>query len=974
MRRALAGGRGRSAVAAAFALALVLGGQADAATRYQPRLRFRVLKTAHFRIYYHQGEDRLAARLAAIAESVRAALPDRMRLRAPALTHVVLADQDDEPNGSATPLPYNTITMTAGRPPLSDMTGNTNDWLRLVFTHEYVHILQLDQSFGWAAAFRTVLGRSPIVFPNLFLPRWQIEGLATYEESATTGQGRLYSGDSAAIVRGRALVAGPEPLDRVNGGLTDWPGELAPYLDGAFFYDFLVARFGEARVGEVSRSAAGRLPYLAAPAFKKAFGRSLGSLWTDFQKELEKPGAPAVVESPAARQLTRRGYHVTGPRFADEGRSVVFSVEDADRFPSLMVLPLEGEGEPRRLADRFRGTHAGVYADRVYFDQVELVDNVAWRSDLFVADLGNGRAARLTRGARLVEPDVSPDGRTLACLRAEGDRRVLALFRLDGGGGTTLAERPLTGPRSDAASYGSPRWSPDGRSLAAERRLSGGRSEIVVIDLETGAETVIASSVSARNITPAWLPDGSTVVFASDRAGRAFQLYAVSARDTGALRQITSEPGGAMYPDVSPDGRRIVYVGSGASGYDLFELSLDVRAWRPVESAEHPAAAAAAPLPDPAPSVAATDGSYSPLPTVLPRSWTPLVDTSDNSLRVGFAVDGVDVLGRHSFATTVRWRVTGSSESIDGSHPARPDWSAQYAYTRWRPSLVLAASDETSFVPASSALGEPGPDVELREQEATAGVSLALRRVRHTQLWYGAFVLERDTVQAPREVTVHRRNGIQAAWAFNSARVYGRSISPEDGFAAALTAEPVRASLGAAGDADAYTAEIRNYLRIGRGHAVLATRAGFGMATGDLSVRRRFYLGGSSGAGQLVDFGSDELSMLRGFDDKVFSGFRIAVINVEWRQPLWRVERGWGTVPVFVRTVHAAAFADLGNVWNSRFSAADTKSALGAEGSVDLVLGFNLPLTVSAGVGWTHDGAPPGRSGAAAYIRIGRAF
>ena len=41
---------------------------ATAATLHDPRLRFRTLSTTHFIIYYHQGEDPLAERLATIAE------------------------------------------------------------------------------------------------------------------------------------------------------------------------------------------------------------------------------------------------------------------------------------------------------------------------------------------------------------------------------------------------------------------------------------------------------------------------------------------------------------------------------------------------------------------------------------------------------------------------------------------------------------------------------------------------------------------------------------------------------------------------------------------------------------------------------------------------------------------------------------------------------------------------------------------
>ncbi len=90
--------------------------------------------------------------------------------------------------------------IAAAWPAGSEFIGNIDDWLRLVFTHEFTHIVHLDRSEGWARAVRAVFGRTPIAFPNLYLPTWQIEGLATYEESALTGVGRLHAGDFGAIV------------------------------------------------------------------------------------------------------------------------------------------------------------------------------------------------------------------------------------------------------------------------------------------------------------------------------------------------------------------------------------------------------------------------------------------------------------------------------------------------------------------------------------------------------------------------------------------------------------------------------------------------------------------------------------------------------------------------------------------------------------------------------------------------------
>jgi hypothetical protein len=60
--------RARQAVARALIVTLMMSaaGVASAASRYDPRLRFRTIATPHFDVHFHQGEDRLARRLAVL--------------------------------------------------------------------------------------------------------------------------------------------------------------------------------------------------------------------------------------------------------------------------------------------------------------------------------------------------------------------------------------------------------------------------------------------------------------------------------------------------------------------------------------------------------------------------------------------------------------------------------------------------------------------------------------------------------------------------------------------------------------------------------------------------------------------------------------------------------------------------------------------------------------------------------------------
>ena len=141
------------------------------------------------------------------------------------------------------------------------------------------------------------------------------------------------------------------------------------------------------------------------------------------------------------------------------------------------------------------------------------------------------------------------------------------------------------------------------------------------------------------------------------------------------------------------------------------------------------------------------------------------------------------------------------------------------------------------------------------------------------------------------------RHAVRAAWLFSSAKSYGYSIGPQEGWAVSVTTEQVRSALGADGNAQAWTWQGRLYQRAGGRHAVLAVRGGIGASSGDDTVRRIFYLGGAEPS-PLVDFGSEAVAMLRGVEAFAFRGHRVAGVTLEYRVPVVRVERGWRHLPV----------------------------------------------------------------------------
>ena len=83
----------------------------------------------------------------------------------------------------------------------------------------------------------------------------------------------------------------------------------------------------------------------------------------------------------------------------------------------------------------------------------------------------------------------------------------------------------------------------------------------------------------AIDVEPTWTPNGRSLIFMSDRGGKA-QLYRVSVSDTGPLGEatrITVDGDQNMRPDVSPNGKSLAMVNNTGGRYRIAVLDLETQ-------------------------------------------------------------------------------------------------------------------------------------------------------------------------------------------------------------------------------------------------------------------------------------------------------------------------------------------------------------------------------------------------------------
>ncbi len=350
--------------------------------------------------------------------------------------------------------------------------------------------------------------------------------------------------------------------------------------------DLLAAK----RIGAFSASPDGKFVVYALTTPHPDENRSTSAIWL------------VPLDGSAARQLTAGTKHDSDP--AVVGKDRVAFLSDRDGEPQLWLLDLRG-GEPRQLThlpagvDQFMASPDGtlyVVAARVFAECADATCNRdrleqqhksqstgrvierllfrhwdSWadgqRSHLFRVEAQSGAARDLTPGNFDAPPfslgdprafDISPDGQWLAFASnhdadesgsTNGDIWEVAL------GDGHHALRLLT---DDNKAYdGTPRYSPDGRSLAwCSQRIpayESDRFELRVLDRKSSKVRLLTEKFDASIHDYDWSPDSRTLWLTSESKAQT-PLYRIAA--DGSADEPTLVVGGisAAEPHVLADG------------------------------------------------------------------------------------------------------------------------------------------------------------------------------------------------------------------------------------------------------------------------------------------------------------------------------------------------------------------------------------------------------------------------------------
>ena len=934
-------------------LIVILVGDYPVFAKYDPSFKWNTIETPHFYIHYHQGEEQISAKVAQISEDVHERLVPRIKWEPKEKTHLVLIDSKDSANGNATPFLYNKMNIYLTKPAGMLHMGAYDDWLRLLITHEYTHILQMDMVNGLPKKIQNIFGR--LYFPNMFQPIWLVEGLATFEETEQTSAGRGNSAYPDMVLRMASLENEFPGLDKMSNLPYQWPSSDMPYLFGESFIRFIRDKYGRDKLAGISVEYSGRwFPFLVNSTGERVLNETYSNLYLEWKNELviKYKKKKKEIQSrglSGSSPLTEIGDINISPSFSPDGKYIAYTVSNNDEFPGIYIMNSDGSGKKKIVKNIFPSlTGSGVVWSpdgmKLFYTKMETNRNTNLFNDIYYYDLKLKKEIRITNGLRARDPDISPDGKKIIFVVNKLGITRLAEMDISQGKVKYDEDKVKYLTKESEYQYQNPVFDPFGNKILVNVWQPGGYISLWIVDIE-GNKVKELFNDRALDITPKWSPDGKYVYFSSDRGG-IYNLYAYEI-EKAKLFQVTNVLGGAFMPSPSPDGIKIVFSNYTSKGYDIHTIKIDKNKWKEAEEyrskykdAEYEKK-----------QVEKKNYPYSPASSIYPRYWFPSVEcNSESGIMLGALTSGEDALQEHKYSATVNY----------GPDKGRVWYRLNYIYDGFYPTFKVDVSDYDKsygdfFVSKS---GDEKKKYIEKNRIYDISVSLPVISAQRKQKislaykWNKLSSLSGVTPWPGYNGPVPDKGKLASGrilYKFDNSKKYNFSVSREHGRVFELGYERSDKIFGSYFKFNKYTVDWHEYISMPWKHQILKSRIFAGASDGDFISQGAFQLGGDI-PGEVTSSVEEQAVNLRGYSANAFYGKKTALLSLEYRFPIKIYEKGHELNPVYFRKLHGAVFAEAGNAWNgSSFHSSDLKRSAGIEISYDLSIAYLFPVTVRLG-------------------------
>jgi len=912
-----------------------------------PSDNWKTLESEHFKIHTLAEHLPVAKRVGVISERLYSKLSITFNWQSKDKIRVVVTDEHDLANGSATPLPYNTMTIRLTPADKVSRLDDYDDWLSLLIEHELVHILHLDKASGKVKTLRNVFGRFVFLFPNVFQPSWFIEGLATFHETHK-GIGRGQSNSFEMFMR-EEVEQGILPVATVN-----LPPDSQPlsrhYLYGVYFYQFLNDTYGYDTVHKMIVSYSDNIiPFAINSNSKSVFGKDVTALWAEFSVYLKKRFSTQIAllnqsEIKQGKVFDEKTIVLSNIDVLDK-KSVVYIDDNLESLPYLVSVT---EGEKQPLVRVNRNSYFDVGSkDSIYISQPDYCDEYRFYYDVYRYDVVSEEITKLTECSRYKHIVASSDNNLIAV------KTVAAIPQIDLLDDNAKRIKTLwKGKYGDVISDID--WSEKRNSVLVTKKQLNQSWNIYEIDLATQKwRDVMTGEAVYSQAKYNQTHDG--IVFSSDQSG-VFNIYKKSFLKTDVIA-VTNVSTGAFSPFTFND--QLYYQKFSRDGYRL--LTTDLKPTKVVKIKETVNSDKTIFF---NPEVITTQfklSEYSPLEDLKPAYWFPIFTFEDNASSLGFTTSSQDSLLQHAYQLSA---IVGyEQEDLSGNF--------SYYYQNW---LSLR------FTKENTVYSDPVTDLTtLIRSNVQSQIHFSLPVTKLNAQWrFSLGLIESQDKDIYRATGVtgfkDQEDGlIGLSVYFSSKKKFLKSHSVETGRDILLVSE----------SSDVFNSDFsgvanmldwREYFNLG-GHHNLALR--YVVAEAD-SGMRPYKLGGLKNDWENYTILNPRFSRavfnkrnfaLRGYSDNTQIGNNLELFSAEWRFPLLHVEKGIMAPPVGIIKHSGRLFAEAGASWSDNQQKTVVSSA-GLEWLVDLNLFYRLTPQIRLGYAKALDDTED----EVYYLKVGGSF
>jgi hypothetical protein len=550
-----------------------------------PSLKWFQVNTPHFRVLFPKGFDTQALRVANNMEHFREEESKSLG-KPPRKISVILQSQSAISNGFVTILPRRTEFY--GMPPQNYNFLGTNDWLNLVSSHEFRHIVQyqhatrgLNRLLYYLFGSATLAGMAQAAAPMWF---WEGDAVATETAFTPSGRGRIPNFGlvfRTNLLEGREFNYHKQYLRSYKHNIPDH------YVLGYYMVSYLRKRTNDPNIwGKITARSWNFpiIPFAFSNAIKRETGMHVTTLYREMAKDFRQQWERELNQlelTPFDHVNHRRSTAYTDylyPQVLGDGSVLAMKrgIGDIEKF----VVLKEGEENvytPGFINDTGMLSAAGdkIIWNEYGYDPRFLVKNY---SLVKLYDVSKKQRRVISKiHERMAGAALSPDGTKVVTVRTNTQYQTNIMV-LDVATGAITDELP----NPENYFYAMPRWSDDGSKIAVVKTTPEGKT-ISVIDYASKTISDLFAPVNENFGYPVLYKE---YLFYNSPATGIDNIFAMRL-SSGEKLQVTSSRYGAYNPVVTQDGSTIYYNEQSKNGMDVVKIPFAPSNWKPFTPKAH---------------------------------------------------------------------------------------------------------------------------------------------------------------------------------------------------------------------------------------------------------------------------------------------------------------------------------------------------------------------------------------------------